>query len=191
MKNKYSFEDYNNLQLLYNVINYWLSIRQEFEEKLESCMDEDYYSLLQDSYNHLCASILITIYSKLETELFLIQNRLMKKTNIGKSSQVSYNYKCLDCCLKQRGIINNEIKNYNVVNILRLYCNAYKHNNGEYSNELLKQLKNPNIQSLFYSTNTGVNENNKIDYTDINVKYIYDKVCVYYKELLDSIKQFC
>lgn len=80
----------------------------------EQSFVDDYF--LAQEYNHLYAHFLVTIYSALEYDLCYL------------TGLKDYDYKKFLNFLKDHNIKGNELKNINAVNLLRLYCNAYKHN---------------------------------------------------------------
>ena len=94
----------------------------------------DNYLFLIGEYNHLYAHFLITIYSALEYDLRCLSN------------MDDYNYENFICFLQKSSVKIKKIKKIDAVNLLRLYCNAYKHNNGFYTEDLIKIKKEKTLK---------------------------------------------
>lgn len=163
------YREITELEHIHQFIKEWSKTldkrKNEDLKQIENYKNEDYgdsYVFIAYEYNHLYAHFLLTIYSALEYDLKCL------------SQLDDYKYENFCKFLDDKKIKINSLKNVNQVNLLRLYCNAYKHNNGLYTDELIE------IQ-------TGYKLNDEIQYFDFNILeqyYLaYEFLCNLYQEL--------
>ena len=163
------YKTFSQLENIYNFISEWHAIldnkKIEDLKKIECYKDEEYgeyYTLLAERYNHLYAHFFITIYSALEYDLCCL---------IGINK---YDYDKFCNLLNTKGILEEKLKNKKQVNFLRLICNAYKHNGGLYTPQLLKIQPEKVL-------------NDEIQYSELN---ILEQYCLSYEYLCDVYFKF-
>lgn len=145
------YHDFSQLEDIHKFISDGISrlkIKQDEDlRRIEKYDDEvalGHYLLLENEYNHLYAHLLLTISAALEYDLCCLLNLEF------------YTYKSFIKILKEHKIKKNKIKQFKNVNLLRLYCNAYKHKGGLYTKQIVK------IKNEF-------KENDEIAYSEIDI----------------------
>lgn len=148
-----TYHDISQLEHLRQFIPEWSEILDRKKgsdlKEIDCCKDEEYgecYVFLAEKYNHLYAHFLITIYSALEYDLRCLAHLDM------------YSFKKFCTFLRKSNIKFKKIKNKNEIDLLRLYCNAYKHNNGFYTAELIKKQKTQKIGDEIQYSNLNILE---------------------------------
>ncbi len=166
-----TYHEFSQMEDIYKFVSEWnllLKNKKEYDfqqisyyKNVQSYVDEYF---LTKEYNHLYAHFLLTIYSALEYDLC----RLMGSKD--------YNYKNFSVFLKEKHVNAKQIRNIKDVNLLRLYCNAYKHNGGLYTNKIIKIKKDKNI-------------GDEIQYSDLNITEQYDISYEFLFDLYGKLKR--
>lgn len=157
----------------------WSDLLKENQENDERLIEEKYQGedwaahdgLIHEFYNSFYAQLLISLYSALEYDLLRILRKL--KNNL----TLKFNSKYFSCCLSSIGIQEEDIEKYQEKKELNLYCNAYKHNAGRYTEDLCEC----NIKNC--------NEGEEIDYTKLDAKMYYESIHNYLCNLYQILKE--
>lgn len=146
-----AYHDISQLEHLHQFISEWSEIldrkKSDDLKQIDCYKDDEYgdcYVFIAEKYNHLYAHFLVTIYSTLEYDL-----RCLARLD-------NYDYDEFRAFLKKKNINITQLKNFNMMNLIRLYCNAYKHNNGLYTDDLIR-------------VQVGRKLNDEIQYLDLNI----------------------
>ncbi len=152
---KYSFP--SEMETRYPFVKEWEQILKQKKEQdiydISIYNEHDYgdaYTNLERFYNHVYAGLLITIYATLEYDLcsfFSLNN---------------YNFNHIKCHLKKYDIKIEDIDFYKEVDILRKYCNTYKHSN---------------IKSK------------KIDYMSLDILLYYKNAYIFFVDLYEKVNK--
>lgn len=156
---------------IYQFVSEWSQIlenKKEHDFQQIAHYDDEQSSIadyfLTQEYNHLYAHFLVTIYSALEYDLCYL------------TGLKDYDYKKFLNFLKDHNIKGNELKNINAVNLLRLYCNAYKHNGGFYTDEIISYEKDKK-------------KCDEIQYLDLNIMEQYNFSYEFLFDLYGKLKR--
>jgi hypothetical protein len=150
-----AWTDFDNFGDKMNPWNIWFNrLKRAKKEDLELVNSEGYKKRAdsfhydevfyhQNIHNPQFAAYLSAVFSKVENHL----KKLLKIDD--------YTFKRIYCVIKEKGINLKKLKEFDNIELLRLYNNAYKHNDMCMTKELQKTLK--------------TNQKGIIDYTVLNM----------------------